>query len=190
MIIFLGDDDGYKDIIKSSKKDKDIVVSCQYRYRVPESLIKSHTCVNIHYGILPFYAGCNPIYWQIMKGDKAGVTLHYMDKNLDTGDIIAIYEFPIGDMTADEVYAVLKEKGVSLLKKYYPLILNGKAPRIPQDLQFRNYYKAEDVNFSFAKQCTPDQFNKIRATHFKGKQLPIVQLGGRQYEISLCNSSL
>lgn len=190
MIIFLGNDDGYKDIIKSSRKDKDIVVSCQYRYRVPESLINSHICVNIHYGILPFFAGCNPIYWQIMKSDKAGVTLHYMDKNLDTGDIIAIYEFPIGDMTADEVYSVLKERGVSLLKKYYKMIIDGTAHRTPQDLQFRNYYKANDVDFSSEKNCMVYDSKKIRATHFRGKQQPIVNLGGRRYEVSLCDSSL
>jgi len=184
MIIFLGDESGYEDLIKKSSKDEiDIVVSCQYRYLVPESLLRSHICVNIHYGTLPEFAGCNPVYWQIMEGDRAGVTLHYMDSNFDSGDIIADWICPIGKMTADELYHVLKRKGRRLFEKYYSKILDGTAPRRKQDLKFRRYRNKKDVDFNKEKRVDCISDKTIRATHFRGKQFPVIKCGGREYEM-------
>jgi len=190
MIIFLGNGETHKlydSIIKESKSDNDIVVSCQYPYLVPESLLESHTCVNIHYGTLPFYAGCNPIYWQIMTSDRAGVTLHYMDKSFDGGDIIDIWECPIGIMTASELYKVLEWQGLQLLKKHYKGIVEGTAPRKPQDKAFRRYFHKSDIDFNKSKNVPYALANReVRANHFPGKQLPVVTIGGRKYELRSC----
>lgn len=190
MIIFLGDDTEYKQIIADSREDSDIVVSCQYRHKVPGGLLMDYPCVNIHYGLLPYYAGCNPIYWQIMKGDTAGVTLHYMDESFDGGDIIDSYQVPIGNMHADELYDCLKQAGKKLLARHYNSIVDGTAARKPQNLNHRHYYKQDAVNFSDEKLCNITEDKKIRAIHFKGKQHPIVALGGRHYEMRCCDSSL
>jgi methionyl-tRNA formyltransferase len=187
MIIFLGNSHSlslYEDLIKESKNDSpDIVVSCQYPHKIPEILINSHTCVNIHYGTLPFYAGCNPIYWQVLKDTQAGVTIHYMDKNLDSGDIINLFQIPIGGMTADEVYDSLAIIGLRQFKKFYPKILNNTAPRKKQDLSHRTYYPKNMVDFNKEKYCKLHEIKKIRAIHFKGKQYPVVTIGGHDYEV-------
>lgn len=192
MIIFLGNAHSnkfYEPLINQSiKDDLDIVVSCQYPYRVPESLIKSHICVNIHYGTLPFFAGCNPIYWQLMKSDKAGVTLHYMDKDFDSGDIIDIKELPTAGMTADEVYEALSGFGLELFKKNYKAILRGTAHRQPQNKTFRNYYRKEDADFTDT--LVNGDTKKLRALHFKGKQYPTIKIDGRVYEVRSCNSGV
>lgn len=186
MIIFLGNAHShelYKDLIEKSKADKpDIVVSCQYPHKVPESLIKSHICVNIHYGILPYFAGCNPIYHQIIESDEAGVTLHYMDENFDSGDIIRFYYFPIGNMTADEVYDACAIGGKELFEKYYHMILNATAPREPQNLSFRRYYPKTMVDFKNTL-CNIGDKNRIRALHFAGKQYPTIEIGKNVYEL-------
>lgn len=185
MIIFLGNGNSlelYKDLVEQSKNDKpDIVVSCQYPFKVPESLLKSHICVNIHYGMLPEFAGCNPIYWQIKEGDVAGTTIHYMEEKLDAGDVISRKNVPIGDMTANELYKVLACYGFALFKKAYPKILNNTAPRRKQDLKFRCYYPKNMVNFELVKSCVKDQ--DVRAVHFEGKQYPVISIGGRDYEM-------
>jgi methionyl-tRNA formyltransferase len=190
MIIFLGNDELYRDMIEDSKDDRDIVVSCQYRHLVPKSLIDSFTCVNIHYGSLPYFAGCNPIYWQIMKGHTAGVTLHYMDENFDSGDIIDMWECPIGSMNADELYEVLARHGKELFKKHYKGILNNTAPRKKQDLTFRSYHNKRDVDFSKEKNCSILDDRRIRAVHFKGKQYPTIEVSGRKYDLVCCDASL
>jgi methionyl-tRNA formyltransferase len=188
VIIFLGNKNvsKYSDLINESKRDAvDLVVSCQYPHKVPESLLASHICVNIHYGVLPFYAGMNPIYWQIMRGSTAGVTLHYMDNKFDSGDIIDIYEFGIADKTADEVYSICEEVGVGLLSSHYRSILDGTAPRRQQDITMRQYYGKDDVDFAREAQIGRVFLNEraVMATHFPGKQLPVVMIGGREYEL-------
>lgn len=187
MIIFLGNGptlELYRDFIEETKKDlPDLVVSCQYPFKIPESLIKSHLCVNIHYGKLPEFAGCNPIYWQLLKTDTAGATLHYVDKDWDTGDIIDIYRCPTAGMTADDLYKALSLGGLSIFKHWYKSILHNTAPRSKQDLSKRGYYKKNDVVFKHAKHIDCLNDKRVRALHFEGKQYPIVNLGGNDYEI-------
>lgn len=190
MIIFLGNNNThiYKDFINKSKNDKDIVVSCQYPFRIPESLLESHICVNIHYGKLPEYAGCNPIYWQIMNGNDAGVTLHYCDKDFDSGDIIDQWICPTGNVTADQLFRGLERQGLKLLEKWYDKIIDGTAPRKKQDLKRRRYYKKDAVNFSDTECFLNDR--KLRALHFEGKQYPTANINGIAYEIRSRNTCL
>lgn len=193
MIIFLGNQDStdrYSDLIQQSRSDRDIVVSCQYPFKVPSSLTRNFTCVNIHYGELPYYAGCNPIFWQIATNDHAGVTLHYMDDNFDSGDIIATDIVPTGNCTADQLYEYLANAGKELLIKHYEGILDGTAPRKKQDLSKRKYYSKYDVNFERMKRIPSMDDKMIRALHFEGKQHPIVKIGGNDYELRCCNTSL
>lgn len=190
MIIFLGNSHSlglYKDLIEKSKEDTtDIVVSCQYPHLIPESLIKSHVCVNIHYGKLPEYAGCNPIFWQLLYEYRAGVTLHYVDKTFDSGDIISISEILCGKLTADECYEALAQRGLDMFAKVYAKILDGTAPRFPQDKSRRVYYNKTDVNFDLAKRIDSTKQEKmIRATSFKGKQSPVIKIGMREYHLEV-----
>lgn len=189
MIIFLGNSHSlelYKDIIERSKNDSpDIVVSCQYPHLIPESLIKSHICVNIHYGKLPQYAGCNPIYWQLLSDNSAGTTLHYVDKTFDSGDIIEIKEIPCGNLTADECYESLAMIGFDLFQKWYKCILKQTTPRTSQDLTKRKYYPKSAINFEYAKHIHGLDDRVIRAISFKGKQQPIIKVGQRKYRLEV-----
>lgn len=180
MIIFLGNDKTtklFKNIINTTKADKpDIVVSCQYSFLIPESLIQSHTCVNIHFGKLPEYAGCNPIFWQIIKNEeKAGVTLHYVDKTFDSGDIIDIEYVDIGYKIAEDVYNDCLYAAVELLTANYFNILNDTTTRIKQDLSKRCYYPKTAVDFT--KKLDINSSNITRewqAYCFPSKQVPII----------------
>lgn len=187
MIIFLGNGlslELYRDILESTRGTKpDIVLSCQYPFKVPDSLLKSHVCVNVHYGELPRYAGCNPVFWQVYKDTFAGVTLHYMDENFDSGDIIEVSSFPIGKMTADEVYEELARRGKQVFMKHYKGILDGTAPRRKQDLEKREYYNKSDIDFKRMREIQELDDKRIRAVHFKGKQYPIISVEGRNYEL-------
>jgi methionyl-tRNA formyltransferase len=189
MVIFLGNAHSielYKDFIEQHKRcTPDIVVSCQYPHKIPESLINSHICVNVHYGLLPQYAGCNPVYWQVLQEDQIGATLHYVDRDWDSGDIIATATMPCGNLTADLAYDALAIAGLNMLERHWDGILNGTAPRQKQDLSNRKYYKKTDVNF--AKECKLGKFfmddRKVRALHFAGKQYPTIEVGGLKYEL-------
>ena len=47
-------------------------------------------CLNLHPSLLPAYRGPAPLFWQLRAGETAtGVTVHYMNEGIDTGDIVA-----------------------------------------------------------------------------------------------------
>lgn len=61
--------------------------------------------LNCHAGALPFYRGRNPLTWAIINGEKEfGVTVHWVDLGIDTGDIVRQVKVPIG---TNDTYATL-----------------------------------------------------------------------------------
>jgi methionyl-tRNA formyltransferase len=98
--------------------------------------------INYHCSLLPKNGGKYPIHWQIYKGeDKIGITIHYCDEGIDTGDIIIQESVPLGeDDTFKTIYfGQVLQKSVDLLSKAVQLLREGKAPRIPQDLSQSTY---------------------------------------------------
>lgn len=79
----------------------DIAVVCSFNYKVPKILLESvkDGFINVHPSLLPKYRGANPYSSVIIDGEtETGVTLHFMDENFDTGDIIAQKRIVIGAM--------------------------------------------------------------------------------------------
>lgn len=68
----------------------DFIVSFGYRYLIPAEIINmfKRRTVNLHISYLPWNRGADPNFWSIVEDTKKGVTIHYVDENLDTGDII------------------------------------------------------------------------------------------------------
>ena len=73
--------------------------------------IPKYGCINVHGSLLPKYRGAAPIQWSVLNGDKVtGVTTMYMEKGLDTGDILETREYEIGiNDTAGKVFDTLAE---------------------------------------------------------------------------------
>ena len=89
--------------------------------------IPKYGCINLHGSILPMYRGAAPINWAIIKGEKvSGNTTMFMDVGLDTGDMLLKDEVEIPeDMTAGELYDILKVRGADLLKDTIEGMING-----------------------------------------------------------------
>lgn len=69
----------------------DLAVSYTYRYIIPSTVIEAldGNIVNLHNSILPFNRGADPNLWSIVERTPRGVSLHYIDSELDKGYIIA-----------------------------------------------------------------------------------------------------
>lgn len=111
---------------------------------VPPSVIQlaTHGGINYHPSLLPKYRGGNAIAWAIICGEReTGVTIHYIDEGIDTGDIILWESVPIDpdDTTVTLYYNKLFPLGVRLVAEAVRLIREGKAPRIPQDPRLASY---------------------------------------------------
>lgn len=102
--------------------------------------------VNLHPAYLPYNRGQYPNVWSIIEGTPAGVTLHYIDPGIDTGDIIARLQVPIEPVdTGETLYHKLERVCVDLFKETWPKIRSGQAPRIPQSENEGTYHRTEDV---------------------------------------------
>ena len=76
----------------------DIAVVCSYNKKLPPELLKcvKSGFVNCHPSLLPDYRGGNPYSNVLINNEKeTGITLHFMDENFDTGNIIAQKKVPI-----------------------------------------------------------------------------------------------
>lgn len=115
----------------------DIIVVAAYGQILPESIlnIPEYGCINIHASLLPKYRGAAPIEWSIINGEKkTGVTTMYMEKGLDTGDMIEKAEVDIApDDTGETLHDKLAVEGARLIISTMNKLCAGTAKREKQD---------------------------------------------------------
>lgn len=116
--------------------DPDWVVSHGYRHVLrPEVLdTRPDRFVNLHISLLPWNRGMHPNVWSWAEGTPKGVTIHVIDPGLDTGDVIAQREVPLGDdHTLATSYDALQRAMLELFREHWPQIRTGDFPRTPQE---------------------------------------------------------
>ena len=101
----------------------------------PLLAIPSRGALNLHGSLLPRYRGRCPVNWVLVNGEtETGVTLHYMEREPDAGDIVAQRRVSIAD---DDTARILNRKlcdaARELLRDTFPALLAGTAPRVPQN---------------------------------------------------------
>ena len=115
----------------------DFIFSFYYRNMLKEEIlaIPAKGALNLHGSLLPKYRGRVPINWAIINGEKeTGVTLHYMTKKADAGDIVDQEKIAItNDDTAKTLFGKAEKAAALMLDRALPLLKDGKAARIPQD---------------------------------------------------------
>jgi methionyl-tRNA formyltransferase len=85
----------------------DLHVSMSYDQILRERILglPPRGTLNCHAGALPFYRGRNPLSWAIINGEaEFGITVHWVDLGIDTGDIVLQIMVPI---RPDDDYATL-----------------------------------------------------------------------------------
>ena len=90
----------------------------------------------MHPTLLPKHRGRAAIPWAILSGlAKTGVTLFEIaDGTADSGPIVGQVEMPIEpDETATTLYEKITAAHLELVRRFVPQLLDGSAPRIPQD---------------------------------------------------------
>ena len=124
----------------------DVIVNVHSLYIVNERVLRAARigAFNLHPGPLPQYAGLNTVSWAIYHGETSyGVTVHWMEPGIDTGDIACQAVFPLEEMdTPLRLTHKCVESGVPLvLSLLETAAADPRAiPRIPQDLTQRRYF--------------------------------------------------
>lgn len=169
------------------------IISCGYRHIVPESILEipEEGCLNLHPAYLPYNRGANPNVWSIIEGTPAGVTLHYMDTEIDTGDIIAQrrVETDFSD-TGEDLYERLEHAQVELFQEVWPDIVDGTASSTAQSTDSGTYHRTEE--FEELCRLDPDEqvrikhlFDRLRALTFPPYKNAEIEIDGETYYIEL-----
>ncbi len=138
-------------VIKKIKKiEPDIIIAAFWGYILKPEIIQLPLkgCINFHPGYLPYNRGMNPNVWPIVEGTPAGVTLHYIDDGIDTGDIVSRKKVKVEPFdTAETLYDKTLIEIVDLFKKTWPVIKHGKVKRISQKmLKKSTFHWAKDIS--------------------------------------------
>jgi methionyl-tRNA formyltransferase len=148
----------------------DFIIMCGWRQILDDSFFSEvHVpLIGFHPTLLPKGRGPAPIINSILDGvTLSGVTLYYVGKGLDDGDIVGQKSFTIApDDHAGEVYKKMIAAGKYLIHKYLPLIVEGKAPRIPQNNSRATVFprrSIQDNEIHLEYESLDDIHRKVRA---------------------------
>ncbi|HHU24634.1 MAG: methionyl-tRNA formyltransferase [Bacilli bacterium] len=147
----------------------DLIVTAAYGQFIPEAILKvpRHRAINVHASLLPKYRGGSPIQHALINGDKVtGITIMYMEKAMDSGDILAQRELFVDDAdTSGTLFAKLSILGRDLLMETIPLLIEGKikpVPQNPSEVSFAYNLTPSDEELDLTKGAR-DVYNRYRA---------------------------
>lgn len=168
----------------------DLIVVVAYGQILPESILQIPTrgCINVHASLLPKYRGAAPIHWAIIRGEtETGITTMFMDKGMDTGDMLLQRAIPIAeDDTAGALHDKLAELGAKTLEETLQRLENGTLRRIPQKHEAATYapmLKKEDGNILWQEDAAAIA-RKVRGlypwpgayTSYQGRMVKLLQI--------------
>ena len=148
--------------------------------------IPKEGAINLHLADAEKYRWCFPTTHAIINGDmEYGATLHYIDKGIDTGDIIGKTRFSLKrSYTGKDLYKKATEEGVKLFERKLPLILKGEVSSTPQIKKSEHAYNREFPSHEITFEGSGRQvYNKIRALVFEPFPMPHFYIGKNKYEI-------
>lgn len=158
----------------------DLIMSVYYRRIIPESIfsLARRGAFNIHPSLLPYYRGPVPTMWAIENGEKEfGITIHKIDKGIDTGSIAYQEKYPIlDDDTGYSLYVRAMELGASMLARNFTNLINGQVElRRQQGIgSYYGKYKGKGIiNWAQPAERIRD-FIRARAKPFNPAQSPLL----------------
>ena len=115
----------------------DLMITAAYGQFLPTKLlaVAKIAAINVHGSLLPKYRGGAPIQYSIINGDKeTGVSIMYMVKKMDAGDIISQRSIPIEDTDdSGTMFKKLSLLGRDLLLETLPKLISGDVNPVAQD---------------------------------------------------------
>ena len=149
--------------------EPDLIITAAYGQYVPTKLLNAptHRSINVHASLLPKFRGAAPIHYAVLTGEKkTGVTIMYMEKEMDAGDIISQREIDIADEDdTGTLFEKLSLIGRDLLMDTLPAIFAGENASIKQnadEVSFSPMISKEQEKINWEKTAL-EIFNHVRA---------------------------
>jgi len=113
----------------------DFIISYGYRHILKRDVLDKfpNRVINLHISLLPWNKGADPNLWSFLEDTPKGVTIHYVDRGVDTGDMLAQQQVDyLAEDTLRTSYDRLSKAIEDLFKRVWPDIRAGGLKSLPQ----------------------------------------------------------
>lgn len=181
-----------EDLVYVSDLKPDLIISGGFRHIISEDILNIPPlgCINLHKAYLPYNRGANPNVWTIIESNPAGVTIHFMDKGIDTGKILAQRKVETNfDDTGKTLYEKLERAQFDLFTEFWPDFKIGNFHPCPQPHR-GTFHKISDfkqlrrINLNQTYRAI-DLLNMLRAMTYPPFNNCYVDLDGETYFLRL-----
>ena len=134
------------DLLKSL--DLDILILAWWPYIIKEPLISLPRIgtLNFHPSFLPHNRGKHYNFWAIVEEAPFGVSLHFIDESIDSGDIAFQSRINASwEDTGETLYQKAQSAILHLFEENFPTIKQGDIPRQPQDLKQGSFHRSDEL---------------------------------------------
>ena len=129
----------------------DVIASIYYRYIIAKSVIDEvkGKIFNLHPSLLPQYRGCSSLTWAMINGEsQTGFSYHYIDRGIDTGNILLQKEVPIEDFdTQQSLYFKVMFEALKYFNEVLERVMVNE-PGIPQSIGEKEHYYPRGCPFN------------------------------------------
>lgn len=153
-----------ENIQKLKEADLDYIFGIHFPYIIPKEILKIPRIgvINLHPAYLPFNRGWHTPSWAILEETPIGATLHFMEEELDSGDIILQERIEIyPEDTADSLYSRLKRLEFQVFKKAWPLLINKSFTRKKQNVEEGTFHVKKDLFSDKIQLLDLDEYERI-----------------------------
>lgn len=171
--------------------EPDLMVCWGFPWKIPQAALNVPRLgsINMHPALLPRHRGPVPLAWALRDGDPVwGATWHYMDAELDTGNLLAQGSVPIEDDDVDiaEFGDKLRANAVELLPTALERVIAGDPgdPQPAEGATWAGHFEDDDyarIDWSHSARTI---HNQVRAWHLtfglSGLRAPLAELEGKQ----------
>lgn len=147
--------------------------------------------VNCHPSFLPYCRGKHPNFWCLVEGVPCGVSIHYANRNVDEGALIAQKEI-VADWTdtGKTIYEKSRDEIVSLFTENFEQIKAGSARGVVQDLDSGSYHHSSEIALASKieldkKYTARELLNIVRAKMFEPYPSAWFEDNGRKYSVKV-----
>lgn len=147
--------------------------------------------INTHPSLLPYNRGKHPNFWAIVEEAPFGVSLHFVEESIDSGDILAQSEISYNwEDTGGSLYEKAIIETIDLFKRTYPSLRHLRLPRYKKNKKKGTFHLAKELETASKIELdnqyrARDLLNLIRARTFSGYPSCWFEDGGKIYEVRI-----
>jgi methionyl-tRNA formyltransferase len=180
-------------LYKLRKLKLDLSILAWWPYIMKERLINipKKGCLNFHPSYLPHNRGKDPNFWAIIENVPFGVSIHFVDAEIDSGDIaFQSYIETSWEDSGKTLYEKATREIIKLFKNNFSRIKSGDIPRKPQELKQGSFHKRKELESASKLDLNEiytgrDLLNILRARTFQPYPAAWFVDKGKKYEVRL-----